>query len=366
MSESRHTLSLISWRGLTSELGDEQLRGAIQHILRVTPSPWKYIATVPTSVGLLVMNALQKELDEADPGDTYHTTCMKCLRALSKERSVFPSSLICETIVAKGDYPVAGGGLADIWEGRMNGQAVCLKVLRIFGIPKPQEEILLKDLCYEALVWRQLHHENIVPFLGVNFDYFKPKFCLVAPWMKNGNIIDYLELHPNHNRVKCVYEIASAIEYLHSLDPQVIHGDIRGCNVLVSDDLRCCLADFGASVIMATQAPSSNTMNESPLPWLAPELQEYVSQSYDQAFLPGRDIYAFGCTVIEIFTLERPYAHLRPSAILEEIQQGKRHPRPPINVLPSDELWRLVEKCMEKDPSQRPGAKDVKRHLESI
>ncbi len=124
-------------------------------------------------------------------------------------------------------------------------------------------------------------------------------------------------------------------------------------------------------------------MNESPLPWLAPELQEYVSQSYDQAFLPGRDIYAFGCTVIEvnftfsiqqcqhnrntqIFTLERPYAHLRPSAILDEIQQGKQHPRPPINVLPSDELWRIVEKCMEKDPSQRPGAKDIKYHLESI
>ncbi|KAK0230052.1 kinase-like domain-containing protein [Armillaria fumosa] len=117
---------------------------------------------------------------------------------------------------------------------------------------------------------------------------------------------------------------------------------------------------------MATQAPSSNTMNESPLPWLAPELQEYVSQSYDQAFLPGRDIYAFGCTVIEIFTLERPYAHLRPSAILGETHKGKRHPRPPINVLPSDELWRLVEKCMEKDPRQRPGAKEVKRHLESI
>ncbi len=53
-------LSMISWRGLTRELDDEQLRGAIQHIVRVTPSPWEDIATVPKSVGLLVMNVLQK------------------------------------------------------------------------------------------------------------------------------------------------------------------------------------------------------------------------------------------------------------------------------------------------------------------
>ncbi|KAK0230051.1 hypothetical protein IW262DRAFT_375673 [Armillaria fumosa] len=228
MSESKHTMSLASWRDLTSELDGEQFRGAVQHILRVTTSPWKDIATVPTSIGLLVMNTLQKELDVANPDDAYHTTCMKCLRTLSKERNIFPSSLICDRIVANGDYPIAGGGLADIWEGRMCDKAVCLKVLRIFGMSKPQEEILLRDLCCEALVWRQLHHENIVPFLGVNFDYFKPKFCLVSPWMKHGNIIDYLELHPNHNRVKCVYEIANAVEYLHGLDPQVIHGDIRG------------------------------------------------------------------------------------------------------------------------------------------
>ncbi len=103
----------------------------------------------------------------------------------------------------------------------MNDQAVCLKVLRIFGMSKPQEEILLKvnpflNPIHLLLSNRniriyamkrscgQLYHENIVPFLGVNFDYFKPKFCLIAPWMKNGNIIDYLELHPIHNRVKCV------------------------------------------------------------------------------------------------------------------------------------------------------------------
>ncbi|KAK0499298.1 kinase-like domain-containing protein [Armillaria luteobubalina] len=264
--------------------------------------------------------------------------------------------------------PIDGGGAADIWTGNLDGKVVCLKVLRTFSMKVEEKRRLLKELCREATIWKQLKHPNILHFIGVNTTSFVDRVCLISPWMKSGNIIKFLELNQDHNhdRLKHICEIVCAIAFLHHFDPHIIHGDIRGCNVLVSDDHRCCLADFGASIIMATQAPSSNTMNESLLPWLAPELQEYVSQLYDQAFLPGRDIYSFGCTVIEIFMLERPYAHLRPSAILDEIQKGKRHPRPLKNVLPSDELWRLVEKCMEKNPSQRPDAKEVKRHLESI
>ncbi len=63
---------------------------------------------------------------------------------------------------------------------------------------------MLKNLCREALVWKQLHHKNILPFLGVNYEYFKPRCCLISPWMKNGNIISYLQANKHHDRMKCV------------------------------------------------------------------------------------------------------------------------------------------------------------------
>ncbi len=76
---------------------------------------------------------------------------MKCLRALSKARDIFPESFTCDDIVTKGKHPIDGGGLSvsiwcwyhpqwvltyvqDIWEGLMDGKAVCLKVLRLFGM----------------------------------------------------------------------------------------------------------------------------------------------------------------------------------------------------------------------------------------
>ncbi len=66
----------------------------------------------------------------------------------------------------------------------------------------------LQDFCQEALVWRQLHHPNVLPFLGVSEDLFAPSYCLISPWMVNGNIISYLETHPGHDRLTSVRQIS--------------------------------------------------------------------------------------------------------------------------------------------------------------
>ena len=58
---------------------------------------------------------------------------------------------------------------------------------------------LFQQFCHEALVWRQLHHPNILPLLGVNIDAFHPSFCLISPWMNNGDIVTFLKQNPQHN-----------------------------------------------------------------------------------------------------------------------------------------------------------------------
>ncbi len=155
---------------------------------------------------------------------------------------------------------------------------------------------------------------------------------------------------------------------------------LRVGNILVDDELRCCLADFGSNLSVATQAPSESSMSHSSLRWLAPELQVYDPESYDQECLPGRDIYAFGChshrskciilavaTIftrrIQIFTLKPPFSHIQPHAILYRIYSGERHPRPSLSVFPSDQLWELVEQCMSLQPKERPTASNLKHVL---
>ncbi|KIK68732.1 hypothetical protein GYMLUDRAFT_153912, partial [Collybiopsis luxurians FD-317 M1] len=163
----------------------------------------------------------------------YHKKTLALLRYLSKLFHTLPSSFILNKIVIENKFPVAGGGFADIWCGSLNKESkVCIKVLRlVMEQDKEKRDKVRKQFHNEALVWRQLHHPNILPLLGVNTQLFSPSFCLVSPWMENRDIITYLKQNPGHNLLSVLYEVASGMRYLHSRDPPFVHGDIRGVSL---------------------------------------------------------------------------------------------------------------------------------------
>lgn len=141
--------------------------------------------------------------------------------------------------------------------------------------------------------------------------------------MNHGNILQFLENHPQHDRLPPVrtdsvyfstltqsavfqlLNIATGLDHLHSHDPPIYHGDIRGANVLVKDDMTCCLGDFGLATISEshTMTASSSAGIKGSTRWLAPELLA-PSQfpDSDQHRPTSRDVYAFGCTVVEVIS----------------------------------------------------------------
>ncbi|KAE9384733.1 kinase-like protein, partial [Gymnopus androsaceus JB14] len=265
-----------------------------------------------------------------------------------------------------GQHPVAGGGFADIWHGKLEDleRPVCLKVLRL--IIEPDKEIrqkIRKQFCNEALLWRQLKHPNILPLLGVNTDLFSPSFCLISPWMENGNIISYLKQNTAHNRYKVLLEIAAGLSYLHSRNPPIIHGDIRGANILVTDDLHCCLADFGLALVNAdSQSWSTTTTVKGAIRWMAPELI-INPKGKTVELIPlnqtSRDIYAFGCSIVEILTLRLPFHDQKTDAqVLFSLIKGERPARPE-NTWCSDMLWDLTTRCWTECAADRPHASEV-------
>ncbi|KAK0503773.1 kinase-like domain-containing protein, partial [Armillaria luteobubalina] len=178
---------------------------------------------------------------------------------------------------------------------------------------------MLQEFCWEALVWRQLHHPNILPFLGVSEDLFALCFSLISSWMVNGNIISYLEAHPDHDCLALLGQIAEGMRYLHEHDPPIVHADICGANILVMDDLQCCLADFGLSLFSDSQAfDSSSGRNKGSTHWLAPEYMD--SALFNQSYLTARDIYAYGCMIIKIFTGKPPFSGVKmDTSVISEV-----------------------------------------------
>ena len=123
-----------------------------------------------------------------------------------------------------------------------------------------------QELCKEAIVWRQLRHENIAPFLGLceDSELFRNRVALVSPWMSNGDLSSYLQKNPDVDRVPFVssfrkeknrnterrltmspylqaVQVATGMNYLHSQDPQVIHGDLRAVSSDISLSTAYCL-----------------------------------------------------------------------------------------------------------------------------
>ncbi|KAE9404200.1 kinase-like protein [Gymnopus androsaceus JB14] len=307
------------------------------------------------------------ELEVLDPDlnrSAYRKRCLQALRHVSTRHQILPSSLMIQDVKRDGQNPVAGGGFADIWRGTVGDQPVCLKVLRL--VIEPDE----KQFSNEALLWRQLKHPNILPLLGVNAELFSPSFCLISPWMENKDIITYLKGNPTHNRHNVLLEIAAGLSYLHSRDPPIIHADIRGANILVTDDFHCCLADFGLALITAdSQSWSTATTStmKGAIRWMAPELIVQgrglsVKSSLHQT---SRDIYAFGCTVVEvnkslpILTLRLPFHEQRNDAAVLYSLLNHERPTRPKSVWCSDAIWKLTTRCWAGHAAARPQAREV-------
>ncbi|KAK0447535.1 kinase-like domain-containing protein [Armillaria borealis] len=370
----KETLIQILHTSSTSEQTDQQ---NFQHLPQRThevldqvrdvlasQDPWRNIEKLATKDNRYLVDILQKELDS--PGiqnnEFYRSRCFKALIHLSSTHHVLPR-LLFRTDVSGGldSQAVDGGGYADIWRGRIEGDGpetlVCLKVIRSFTRNSAEEiQKKIEALGHEALIWRNLSHPCILPFLGITKKVFEGKICLVSPWMKNRNINVFLEENPDHDRLTAILEIARGLEYLHSLTPPVVHGDIRGNNIIVTDEQHCCISDFGLTLAVQTDTPKE-AKHIGCLNWTPPEIIE--PKLFDYSYATRRDIYSFGCTVFEIYSGRNPfYEHKYPGAIMRRIinpRSGKDSLLEKPRNAP-DGLWMIVTDCLAYQAKDRPPA----------
>ncbi|KAJ7134330.1 kinase-like domain-containing protein, partial [Mycena epipterygia] len=218
----------------------------------------------------------------------------KALLKLSRTSGLHPTCFALSGLQKLGQQ-VAGGGFGDIWKGLVRGQSVSVKVMRLFG--DTNVKTALKEFGHEALIWRQLSHPNLLPFYGLY--YFEGRLCLLSPWMSNGHVMEFLQkMPPDTNRLSLILDVALGVEYLHQ--ECIVHGDLKGMNILVTPSGRACVADFGLSSIVDALTlqfthSTANTRGATPR-YQAPELILKDNAKNDFA----SDVYAFACVCYEM------------------------------------------------------------------
>ncbi|KAJ7061023.1 kinase-like domain-containing protein, partial [Mycena amicta] len=172
----------------------------------------------------------------------------RIIHKLSEACGLLPTALYITGVTEREAHPSFGGGYGDIYRASYANKPVALKYMRHFlrGSGAHRHRLVCLRFLREALVWRDLRNPFILPFLGIDNESFPLSLCMVSPWMENGTVVRYLKDHGRQDVDRFLYEIAQGLEYLHSRN--IVHGDLRGVNILVGPDHRACLADFGLSV----------------------------------------------------------------------------------------------------------------------
>ncbi|KAF8071435.1 kinase-like domain-containing protein [Lyophyllum atratum] len=317
-----------------------------------------------------LLDLFQWLLDMPELETSFRRGLTVATQRLSAKSGLYPICYDLKDVVPEGEDPITSGGFADIYKGDFNGQKVCLKAVRVYQDTKDQQ--FLKGFSKEAILWGQLSHPNVLPIYGLY--RFRRRFCLVSPWMEAGDIDQYLKSQPDGPRIHFAVDVAQGLLYLH--ENGIIHGDLKGPNILIDESGRARLADFGISSISDSEIPawtshSSAASKGGSVRWQAPELfdsemDELVKNT------EASDVYAWSCVCYEIFSGDVPFPKMRDTAVMLQVTRGARPPRP-LDSSPSwtvwkltEDLWTLMEACWKEQPADRPTMDQVHRCYDSF
>ncbi|KAG8990686.1 hypothetical protein FRB90_001663 [Tulasnella sp. 427] len=219
----------------------------------------------------------------------------------------------------------------------------------------------------EIVIWSSMDHPHILPFLGYQFT--PDAALLVSPWCANGNLEQYIHNNPQlvrKDKIKLLIDSARGLLYLHSLDPPIIHGDIKPQNVMIQDNEDAALCDFGISRIqMAFDEHSGLTTSERTSGTIGYMAKEIIVEEGDQT--PSSDVYAFGGLTLAAMSGRSPlWEKTSDGAKILAVSQGQT-PSPQNHLaLPSDDpLWDLLSKCWRVESNERPAISEVLETLET-
>jgi serine/threonine-protein kinase len=237
--------------------------------------------------------------------------------------------------------PLGEGGSACVWKSwdRALGRWVAVKIPNVTPEPRDAERFLR-----EARAVAKLSHPNIAPVIRVGQVAGRP--FIVLPYVQGRSLAG--RKLPLREAVAILRTAAGAIQHAHGRG--VVHRDLKPANILLDEEGRVWLVDFGlAYLVDGSDKPTTRGVVFGTPHYMSPEQAAGNYKSRD----PATDIYGLGATLYELLAGVPPFAGVEASRILRlvlhepPVRLRKINPRIP------KELETIVLKAMEKDSRHR-------------
>mmetsp|Transcript_688 Transcript_688/g.1867 ORF Transcript_688/g.1867 Transcript_688/m.1867 type:complete len:632 (-) Transcript_688:213-2108(-) len=327
-------------------------------------------ASVPPDVGSLPTGASsRRDTEEPEFDPSFAFVWLRSMPAIS---AFDVATLQAATANFRRDNLLGEGGFGSVYKGQLaDGRRIAVKRLDRHGLQGD------KEFMNEVATLNRMSHNSILRLHGVCVQD-QHRMCVLA--LGQCCLRDALDFRKTGTsrltwtqRIQIALDIAEGLAYMHeSMTPAVAHCDITSRNILVMDNMRACISDFGLAMELPRDKEEQMTVEEvrSTFGYIAPELAS-IGQLSTKA-----DSFSFGVLLLEIFTGQLPVDTSRPKAhhlLVEHMRQllaGRQaiaevldphmmsdfheHPRAQLVLLHS-----VVCACLRSNPSHRSTVSEV-------
>ncbi|XP_066552654.1 mitogen-activated protein kinase kinase kinase kinase 3 isoform X2 [Amia ocellicauda] len=249
---------------------------------------------------------------------------------------------------------IGSGTYGDVYKARNvnTGELAAIKVIKL----EPGEDFAVVQ--QEIVMMKDCKHSNIVAYFGSYLRRDKLWICM--EYCGGGSLQDIYHVTGPLSESQIAYvsrETLQGLYYLHSKGK--MHRDIKGANILLTDNGYVKLADFGVSAQITATLAKRKSFIGTPY-WMAPEVAAVERKGgYNQLC----DIWAVGITAIELAELQPPMFDLHPMrALFLMTKSNFQPPKLKDKIKWTNNFHHFVKMSLTKNPKKRPTAEKLLQH----